>query len=81
MTASERIPEEKRAEIKKIVMYIKQNVSVNQKYTDWIIEVYNAYYSPNPIKKSSCNRDVNTVLNQLYACVQIWNKQDTTSQK
>ena len=77
MTASERIPKEKREEIKNIVMYIKQNVNVNQRYFDWIIEVYNAYYSPNPVKKSDCKRDINTVLNQLYACVLIWNKQDT----
>jgi hypothetical protein len=76
MKASNRIPKELREQVTNVVMHMKRTPSPAKKYSDWIIEVYNAYYTPSPLKKESCRTDRINVLNTLYANVQIWKKQE-----
>jgi hypothetical protein len=75
MKASERIPIKIRPDVIRITMYIKQNPNPNSKFLDWLFEVYNTYYSPAKCKKVSCRTDRNTVINQMYANVLIWKKE------
>ena len=76
MKASDRIPVEKRADVIRLVMHVQRNLDVNPDVWEWLIEVYNAYYCPNPEKKATCRTDKNTVLKALYANVLIWKKQE-----
>jgi hypothetical protein len=75
MKASERIPKHLRAEVKKQVMFIKQNPHAPKRHINWLIEVYNKCFCPNPLKKEGCRTDRNNVLNSLYACVLTWKKE------
>lgn len=81
MAASERIPKEKRKDIIRVVMSVKQTTSPNPRHLVWLFEVYNAYLSPNHKKDIDCRTHRATVINDLYRCVILWKKQDTNLQR
>jgi hypothetical protein len=81
MKASNIIPKERREEVAKVVLYVRSMLpSPPPKHLEWLFEVYNTYFNPNPAKCITCRTDRAAVLDKLYACVVLWKKQEEISQ-
>lgn len=82
MAASDKIPEENRADVIRVVEYVNATLpSPPERHLIYLFDVYNSYLSPHSNLKMSCKNARSTVVKALSVCVKIWKQQEATSQK
>ena len=82
MAASDKIPEENRADVTRVVLYVNSLLpSPPEKHLAYLFDVYNTYFSPHANLSITCRTARSTVLTYLNACVKIWKAREESSQK